>query len=696
MWGNAADVPGAGPRHRDRRRRQRDRRAHESLWIFAAVTALAGLVAIGIVLTRDIANVTVDQSTLRSLGATRAQRIAGRRLARGRDRHRRRGHRRARRSPRCRRCSRSGSRAGPIPTSASTRTSVRARRHRARRRGRARHRIPRRVARDRAAWSADRVARARAAHVADRRARGTRRAATRPRPTACAWRSQPGPGDRGTGAFRVRGRRVRHRGHRRGARVRREPVASRRDAEARGLDMGPEDRGAHRPARCAPTPNDFGLAHTRGSRPSPRCCTKSVEVDGRAGHRRGASGSSAATITPTVVSGRRSAERPARSRWARSRCARSASTSATRSRSPTSSKRHDYKIVGQVALPTIGDPQPLADGALMTDAGIAAIVQAGANETHYLLVALAPGREPRAASTAGSRRSTRSRLRHRRAPPARRQRTRPLPWRSTRLQQIDWFPIIARRACSRHWRCSRSGTRSSRRSAAGGASSRCSRRSASAAGSSAHGRVAGDDVGGRRARDRDSDRAARRQRGVARRSPTGSASRSASTIPVARGRRHRGRPRSVLANLIAFFPARAAARTPRRGGAARRVADQRRAAPKSWLDPVLAVAQAGRAHEHAAAGVLDVLVERVVVAERALQRDELLGRLHVGREEQPAEQRAAHRDRCRRCRSSRAGGCAGRRCARGSRAGCARRRGSRARRRRRARRSRGCRTRRGR
>ena len=46
-----------------------------SLWIFAAVTALAGLVAISIVLTRDVGNVTVDQSTLRSLGATRIQRI---------------------------------------------------------------------------------------------------------------------------------------------------------------------------------------------------------------------------------------------------------------------------------------------------------------------------------------------------------------------------------------------------------------------------------------------------------------------------------------------------------------------------------------------------------------------------------------------------------------------------------------------
>ncbi|HTK16346.1 MAG TPA: FtsX-like permease family protein [Acidimicrobiia bacterium] len=45
-----------------------------ALWIFAGVTALAGAVAIGIVLTRDIARASVDQLTLRSLGVTHGQR----------------------------------------------------------------------------------------------------------------------------------------------------------------------------------------------------------------------------------------------------------------------------------------------------------------------------------------------------------------------------------------------------------------------------------------------------------------------------------------------------------------------------------------------------------------------------------------------------------------------------------------------
>jgi hypothetical protein len=47
-----------------------------ALWIFAGVTALAGAVAIGIVLTRDIARASVEQSTLRGLGLTRGQRGA--------------------------------------------------------------------------------------------------------------------------------------------------------------------------------------------------------------------------------------------------------------------------------------------------------------------------------------------------------------------------------------------------------------------------------------------------------------------------------------------------------------------------------------------------------------------------------------------------------------------------------------------
>jgi ABC-type lipoprotein release transport system permease subunit len=47
-----------------------------ALWIFAGLAALAGAVAIAIVLSREIEQVSVDQSTLRSLGLTRRQLLA--------------------------------------------------------------------------------------------------------------------------------------------------------------------------------------------------------------------------------------------------------------------------------------------------------------------------------------------------------------------------------------------------------------------------------------------------------------------------------------------------------------------------------------------------------------------------------------------------------------------------------------------
>jgi FtsX-like permease family len=47
-----------------------------ALWIVAGVTAVAGLVAIAIVVTRDVSRSAVDQPTLRGLGLTRGQRIA--------------------------------------------------------------------------------------------------------------------------------------------------------------------------------------------------------------------------------------------------------------------------------------------------------------------------------------------------------------------------------------------------------------------------------------------------------------------------------------------------------------------------------------------------------------------------------------------------------------------------------------------
>ena len=100
----------------------------------------------------------------------------------------------------------------------------------------------------------------------------------------------------------------------------------------------------------------------------------------------------------------------------------------------------EYKVVGQVVFPTINEPQPLADGALMTDAGLSAIVEPGENETHYLLMAVDPG---------ASRAPIDNRLKeidklaiaggdtHRDpyAGPTR-------PVEVDRLQQINWFPAL--------------------------------------------------------------------------------------------------------------------------------------------------------------------------------------------------------------------------------------------------------------
>jgi hypothetical protein len=55
-----------------------------------------------------------------------------------------------------------------------------------------------------------------------------------------------------------------------------------------------------------------------------------------------------------------------------------------------------YRIVGQVVLPTLGYPQALADGALMTGAGLNRIFDPNARGSRYLLARYAPGADRRA------------------------------------------------------------------------------------------------------------------------------------------------------------------------------------------------------------------------------------------------------------------------------------------------------------
>ncbi len=50
-----------------------------------------------------------------------------------------------------------------------------------------------------------------------------------------------------------------------------------------------------------------------------------------------------------------------------------------------------YVVVGQVVLPTVGEAQPMADGAAVTTAGYRPLYEPGGNETHYLVARARPG-----------------------------------------------------------------------------------------------------------------------------------------------------------------------------------------------------------------------------------------------------------------------------------------------------------------
>ena len=90
-----------------------------------------------------------------------------------------------------------------------------------------------------------------------------------------------------------------------------------------------------------------------------------------------------------------------------------------------------YVLVGQVVLPTIGDAQPLADGAAVTVAGYRPLYEPGGNETDYLVVRAKPG------SRAEVEQRMRSRARSMRA---RNIATPTIPVEVERLQQIDRVP----------------------------------------------------------------------------------------------------------------------------------------------------------------------------------------------------------------------------------------------------------------
>ncbi len=89
----------------------------------------------------------------------------------------------------------------------------------------------------------------------------------------------------------------------------------------------------------------------------------------------------------------------------------------------------DYRIVGQIVLPTLAAPQAIADGGAVTAAGFAPLQESGENETHALVVRTRPGTDlaPILAKIRSLGR-------------AKNIRTRSVPVEVTRLEQIDAIP----------------------------------------------------------------------------------------------------------------------------------------------------------------------------------------------------------------------------------------------------------------
>ena len=239
-----------------------------ALWILAAVAAVAGFAAIGIVLTRGITNTQLDQSTLLALGFTRRDRIAANLpravLVAGAARW-------SRESLPCvrRRCSRSVSRAELIRTLVS-RGLDRARPRGAARRG---ARVVGRVSRGtrRATRSSfnEQVPNQRGAHLFDRRHRDRiRTGADDLQRSAYGVRIGEGRAG-GAGTLGLRRCRRRCRGPHRCHRVRHEPQPSRRDTEALRLVVGCQGRDPHRTSPVSIT-TCTASRRTPASRPSRR------------------------------------------------------------------------------------------------------------------------------------------------------------------------------------------------------------------------------------------------------------------------------------------------------------------------------------------------------------------------------------------------------------------------------------------
>jgi putative ABC transport system permease protein len=177
--------------------------------------------------------------------------------------------------------------------------------------------------------------------------------------------------------------------------------------------------------------NDYGLAHAAGVASVAAICTQGIQVDGRAVAAWGFE-NLRGDASPEVVAGRAPrgpGEVALGSVTLHTAHKRIGDTIEASQQGGT----RTYEVVGRVVLPTIADAQPIADGALFTAEGLSPILMKGENETHYLLVSYEPG-----ANAATIRRDLT------RDQPVRNVSSTPraAPVEIGRVRQIDAFPVI--------------------------------------------------------------------------------------------------------------------------------------------------------------------------------------------------------------------------------------------------------------
>ena len=134
--------------------------------------------------------------------------------------------------------------------------------------------------------------------------------------------------------------------------------------------------------------DDHGVARVSGVEAVAAVCITSLQIDGRAAQVWGLENLHG-DVAPEIVAGHapRSADEvvlgAATFRAVKKHIGDSVHTSGYGTRT--------YRVVGRVVFPSVGEVQPLADGALFTADGVRPLLRKGGNESHYLLVKYEPG-----------------------------------------------------------------------------------------------------------------------------------------------------------------------------------------------------------------------------------------------------------------------------------------------------------------